>query len=121
MTATDADGDGVEDARDNCPSVFNPIPPSMVGFKPAMTATVLAMYVILYLDAETETCSAPDPDDRDGDGFLNDEDNCPSISNPSQDDFDNDGKGDACDPCVQDPNPGTALCPLSILKLRMGL
>ena len=27
VTATDADGDGVEDAQDNCPSVFNPIRP----------------------------------------------------------------------------------------------
>ena len=58
--------------------------------------------------------------DRDGDGYLNDEDNCPSISNPSQDDFDDDGKGDACDPCFEDPNPGTALCPLSIFEIKDG-
>ena len=27
VTATDSDSDGVDDAQDNCPSVFNPIRP----------------------------------------------------------------------------------------------
>ncbi|MCB9358624.1 thrombospondin type 3 repeat-containing protein [Candidatus Woesearchaeota archaeon] len=35
--------------------------------------------------------------DMDGDGIVDEEDNCPSKSNPNQEDFDNDGKGDACD------------------------
>ena len=121
VTATDADGDGVEDAQDNCPSVFNPIRPVDGGVQADHDSDGAGdVCDPCPLDAETETCSAPDPDDRDGDGFLNDEDNCPSISNPSQDDFDNDGKGDACDPCVQDPNPGTALCPLSIFEIKDG-
>lgn len=52
-----------------------------------------------------ETCS-PIPvsagPDGDGDGVLDDSDNCPAVYNPAQTDSDNDGQGDACDPvCVQ--------------------
>ena len=35
--------------------------------------------------------------DNDGDGVLNDLDNCPDVSNASQSDLDNDSTGDACD------------------------
>jgi len=38
--------------------------------------------------------------DSDGDGWGNACDNCPSLSNPTQVDVDGDGVGDACDPCV---------------------
>jgi len=38
--------------------------------------------------------------DSDGDGILDDDDNCPSIANPDQYDFDSDGLGDACDPDI---------------------
>jgi len=47
---------------------------------------------------------ATNPDDRDGDGFANDVDNCPDVYNPDQLDFDDDGLGDPCDP---DPPPET--------------
>jgi len=40
--------------------------------------------------------SAP-PDDMDGDGVPDDEDNCPDIPNPEQPDSDGDGLGDECD------------------------
>lgn len=42
--------------------------------------------------------------DRDGDGWLDNEDNCPSVSNPDQIDSNSDGYGDACvDPSVTIP------------------
>ena len=39
------------------------------------------------------------PFDRDEDGILNQEDNCPDAHNPDQEDLDGDTIGDACDPC----------------------
>ena len=35
--------------------------------------------------------------DDDNDGLVNDDDNCPLISNSDQVDTDDDGQGDACD------------------------
>lgn len=37
------------------------------------------------------------PDDTDGDGILDSQDNCPQVANPDQADFDDDGMGDVCD------------------------
>lgn len=39
----------------------------------------------------------PGGGDADGDGILDDADNCPSVANPTQSDLDDDGAGDACD------------------------
>jgi hypothetical protein len=39
------------------------------------------------------------PGDADGDGVLDDQDVCPSVSDPTQADGDADGVGDACDAC----------------------
>jgi len=43
--------------------------------------------------------------DRDLDGVLDGDDNCPAADNPTQEDGDDDGIGDACDP--DSPPPGT--------------
>ena len=39
------------------------------------------------------------PRDQDGDGIMDNNDNCVAVSNHHQDDYDLDGLGDACDPC----------------------
>ena len=56
-----------------------------------------------------EYTGVPAADDDDGDGVLNDQDNCPAIFNPpllitpgDQRDEDGDAKGDACDACPTD-------------------
>jgi syndecan 4 len=44
-------------------------------------------------------------EDTDNDGWLDGEDNCPSVGNPSQQDTDTDGVGDGCDNCPLIENP----------------
>ncbi len=43
--------------------------------------------------------------DVDGDGILNEDDNCPETDNPDQEDTDEDGIGNACDNCPNAYNP----------------
>jgi len=80
---SDVDSDSHGDVCDNCVSDFNPLQEDMDG------------------DGDGDAC---DPD-RDGDGHDNDTDNCPRIDNPGQDDGDTDTVGDACDNCPGDANP----------------
>lgn len=47
--------------------------------------------------------------DVDGDGVLNNADNCPTVANIGQEDGDGDLDGDACDNCPSWPNPSQAL------------
>lgn len=56
------------------------------------------------IDADID--GSPDLD-TDGDGFHDDVDNCPSISNPDQHDEDGDQVGDVCDKCPQIAGEGT--------------
>jgi hypothetical protein len=79
---TDRDGDGVNDADDNCPDVANADQNDSDG------------------DGAGDACD-PCPDDGDNDadldGVCGDLDNCPATPNSEQADTDADGDGDACD------------------------
>lgn len=119
--ADDTDGDGVLDADDNCPVVFNPIRPldgetqgdaDMDGVGDACD--------VCPLDPDTEECAPSDPLDRDRDGVPTDEDNCPSTPNGDQADADEDGIGDVCDLCPEAANPDGASCPFSIYSVKSG-
>ncbi|WP_197041593.1 thrombospondin type 3 repeat-containing protein, partial [Chondromyces apiculatus] len=83
----DADGDGVQDAVDNCPAVYNPSQADLDG------------------DGLGDVC---DPDD-DGDGVLDAADNCPRTPNAGQEDANGDGIGDACS-CADPPRPDGSPC-----------
>jgi hypothetical protein len=75
------------------------------------TSNIIQAGTSVY-DPSTFVLSAPiilqglDPDsDGDGDGVVNDSDNCPGTANPLQEDSDGDGVGDACDNCAGTANP----------------
>lgn len=120
-TADDNDGDGLANAADKCPDVFDPIRPLDGGQqKDVDNDGVGDACDPCPLDANTNTCGAVDPNDRDNDGVANDVDNCPDASNADQADGDSDGKGDVCDACPGDSNPGAAGCPVSIYSIKNG-
>lgn len=102
----DIDSDGVFEALDNCPGLFNPMQEDgdadgqgdlcdncPTDFNPVQDD--------LDMDGMGDVC---DPDD-DGDTVLDEVDNCPRNANATQDDADADGLGDVCDNCFMDPNP----------------
>ncbi len=121
ITPDDKDGDGIPDANDDCPTVFNPIRPVDNGKQADFDGDGLGdVCDPCPLDANTTQCSGSNPNDADGDGVPNATDNCPAVKNPDQKDTDGDGKGDACDPCPNAFNPGAAACPGTIYQVKDG-
>lgn len=116
LTVSDADGDGIEDAVDNCPKIFNPVrlleavQADMDGDKTGDVCDKCPF------DA-TDACTPPDADDIDADGVINAVDNCPRDTNADQADKDADGHGDVCDTCAA-ANPGASVCPTTIEAIR---
>jgi M6 family metalloprotease-like protein len=87
ITQPDADGDGIANISDNCPSFANPNQLDTDG------------------DGIGDACDACpiDPNnDYDYDGFCANVDNCPNATNANQLDSDGDGIGNACDVCPFD-------------------
>ena len=118
ITATDQDGDGIDDAADDCPTMFNPIRPMDNGKQADSDGDGVGdVCDRCPLDA-TNTCASPNAADLDGDGVVDAVDNCPHVANPNQEDGDGDGRGDACDTCPTVPNPGVTPCAMSIETLR---
>ncbi len=102
-TSDDSDGDGIPNATDGCPDIFDPIRPIDAGAQPDADG-----------DGVPDACDdTPVPPDLDGDGVPNTIDVCFEDADESQADGDNDGRGDACDACPTYPNPLRG-CPASL-------
>jgi cysteine-rich repeat protein len=118
-TADDSDGDGIPNAMDNCPTVFNPIRPMDKGVQADFDGDGVGDACDpCPLDKNTSVCTMGNPNDGDGDGVPDTTDNCPMVSNADQADADGDGKGDACDACPTKSNPGNAACPATIYDIK---
>ncbi|MBI5482058.1 MAG: amidohydrolase family protein [Deltaproteobacteria bacterium] len=115
----DADGDGVPDAEDNCPKVFNPPRPMDNGVQPdADNDGVGDACDPCPLDPDTDQCGGDNPGDADADGIPDDRDNCPNVANTDQTDTDGDDLGDACDLCPTISNLNGQPCPFTIPEIR---
>ncbi len=119
-TADDIDGDGIANAMDNCPRVFNPIRPVDRGAQADFDRDMIGDACDPCPMNEGPTCRAPDPDDRDSDTIPNGRDNCPDAPNTDQADTDMDGIGNVCDPCPMTANPGGTACPATVYEVKRG-
>jgi len=113
----DSDGDGVDDATDNCPTAANPGQEDADGDG---IGNVCDNCPTVTNQSQTDTDGDGKGDacdvctDTDADGFGDPGypantcaiDNCPLVSNPEQEDLNGDGVGDVCD--EDDDNDGIA-------------
>jgi large repetitive protein len=121
ITAADGDGDGIDDATDICPAVFDPIRPVDMGAQADFDMDGEGDSCDpCPLDADTTVCTGIDPNDRDGDSVPDTADNCPGIANTDQADRDTDGTGDLCDACPDYANPGGMACLTTIYAVKGG-
>jgi cytosine/adenosine deaminase-related metal-dependent hydrolase len=116
-TERDADGDGLLDADDACPRVFDALRPVDGGRQADTDGDGLGDACDPCPLDEDRECSPPPPFDSDRDGLADGLDPCPRVADSSLEDDDGDGVGDACDFCPT-PNAGVTSCPLPVEALR---
>ena len=92
----DSDGDGVDDAEDNCLKIQNP------GQEDVDGDGVGDICDLCPKVADDGQSACPLPGDFDADGIPDANDNCPHTANRDQADRDKDGVGDACEGLVLD-------------------
>jgi predicted acyl esterase len=110
---TDADGDGVADAADNCPVVANTNQANADGDAQGdacdgdddndTVADELDACPLTAGEPSNDGCPVQQPD-GDTDGVPDATDNCPAVANANQANNDGDTEGDACD--ADDDNDG---------------
>lgn len=93
LVVLDTDEDGIPDVADNCPEVPNAdlADENFDGVGDACDANAGGN------DDPRDNAGPIDPNDLDGDGILNGNDNCPRTPNEDQGDADEDGIGNICD------------------------
>jgi hypothetical protein len=103
LNAVDASGNEVEERAQlnsgggiclDISAVLNVGPISSVAITLATPADSIEWFFITEISFEVEDGEQ----DSDGDGVLDDDDNCPAVANPDQADADGDNVGDSCDP-----------------------
>jgi len=84
-------------------NVWNPSSAGSGGTPSSQVDASVAPDTGVLLDPPKDAATA-DPDDADGDGVRDFDDNCRRTANAQQQDLDRDGLGDACDNCVSVAN-----------------
>ncbi len=113
----DQDHDGIDDANDNCPSMFNP-PLADVGAVQADHDHDGQGDMCDLCPLGEQACLQTSQVDPDGDGILAVNDLCQDVYDTDNSDSDHDGHGDACDACPNEPNPGDQACSIGMRALK---